>query len=116
MRIDEFIALLNSSPEQVEFEQSMQLIDSHYHFTPAEFRNGDLVNGANENNGSCKILAFAKIHNLTEAQALACFGTYYRDEVLKQPDADNHQNIRNFMSTGWRGVEFPEVPVVLSLR
>ena len=114
MRIDEFIALLDNSTEQVEFEQSMQLIDSHYRFTPTEFRNGDLVNGANENNGSCKILAFAKMHNLTEAQTLACFGNYYHDDVLKHPGADNHQNIRNFMQTGWAGVEFSDASSVLS--
>ena len=33
------------------------------------------------------------------------WGQYYRD-VLKNPDGDDHQNIRNFMKYGWEGVPF----------
>ncbi|MFK7815738.1 MAG: HopJ type III effector protein, partial [Gammaproteobacteria bacterium] len=31
---------------------------------------------------------------------------YYRDDVLQNPEGDNHQNIRNFMKTGWGGITF----------
>jgi hypothetical protein len=34
-------------------------------------------------------------------------GEYYAG-VLQTPDGDDHQNIRNFMASGWRGVLFPE--------
>jgi hypothetical protein len=33
------------------------------------------------------------------------WGQYYRD-VLATPDGTDHQNIRNFMKTGWEGVDF----------
>jgi hypothetical protein len=39
---------------------------------------------------------------------LACFGTYYRDDVLANPEGSDHGNIRNFMKTGWAGVSLPE--------
>ena len=59
-----------------------------------------------ENSGSCKLFAFARLQGLSEAQTLACFGSYYRDDVLGDPGGSNHQNIRNFMQTGWKGVQF----------
>ena len=37
---------------------------------------------------------------------LACFGSYYFEEVLGNPEGSNHQNIRNFMKTGWNGIKF----------
>jgi HopJ type III effector protein len=27
-------------------------------------------------------------------------------DVLENPEATNHQNIRNFMKTGWAGISF----------
>ena len=51
------------------------------------------------------------INNLSVENTLACFGAYYRDEVLKQPDADNHGNIRSFMRTGWDGISFVKMPL-----
>jgi hypothetical protein len=43
---------------------------------------------------------------LTQAETLACFGTYYFEEVLGDPKGTNHQNIRNFMQSGWNGIQF----------
>ncbi|WP_083761723.1 HopJ type III effector protein [Psychromonas ingrahamii] len=37
---------------------------------------------------------------------LACFGHYYREDVLKHPQAKDHQNIRQFMISGWQGIDF----------
>jgi hypothetical protein len=37
---------------------------------------------------------------------LSCFGAYYQEDVLGDPDGTNHQNIRNFMKTGWDGIAF----------
>ena len=106
MNLTAFITKLKVSPETIEFSDTLALIGALYHFTPTEFKNGGQLNRAGENSGSCQVLAFAQQQGLTVAQALACFGAYYRDDVLKNPDGNDHQNIRNFMQTGWAGVEF----------
>lgn len=100
---------LASNPEFVSFNDVIAVIDSNYEFTPSQFVNGELKNQAGKNSGSCKIFAFAKLHGLTEIQTLHCFGDYYRVDVLQNPDSDNHQNIRNFMKTGWNGISFSGV-------
>lgn len=104
MQPQELIEQLNQGP--AEFSQVIETIDNHYQFTPTEFRNGSQVNAANTNNGSCKIFAFAKLHQLDPQSTLNAFGQYYTDDVLKNPDGDDHANIRNFMLTGWEGIEF----------
>lgn len=104
--IEKFIEQLNTAPETIQFPNTIALIDSLYEFEPTAFRNGDVHNEAGQNSGSCKIFAFAKRHGLSEPQTLACFGAFYRDDVLQHPAADNHQNIRNFMRSGWGGIEF----------
>lgn len=106
MSLNEFLNYLNESPESVAFDETMKVIDVHYHFTPTAFVNGELTNNAGENNGSCKIFAFGKINGLSEAATLACFGDYYRQDVLQNPEGTDHQNIRNFMKTGWQGIQF----------
>lgn len=105
----DFISQLNSRPEAVSFEQTMQVISDNYHYVPATFSNGELINEAGTNQGSCKIFYFAKLNNLTEQQALACYGQYYRDDVLNNPQGNDHGNIRNFMQSGWRKLEFNSV-------
>ena len=60
---------------------------------------------------ACGHAAFALLNQLSEQQTLACFGAYYRDDVLKHPEATDHQNIRNFMKTGWAGVKFESMPL-----
>ena len=47
------------------------------------FKNGNQINNANQNNGSCKIFTFAKMHQLEKNQTLALFGSYYFDDVLR---------------------------------
>ena len=106
MELDAFIAQLSQYPEQVEFSDTMSIIDQNYTFTPTTFSNGDTVNEENQNNGSCKIFAFGQLNSLSEQQTLACFGAYYRDDVLGNPEGDDHQNIRNFMISGWNGIKF----------
>jgi len=34
------------------------------------------------------------------------FGDFYRKDVLGDLQGTNHQNIRNFMKTGWEGINF----------
>ena len=106
MNLDTFLKKLNETPENVEFSDTMAVIEHLYDFTETAFSNGDLHNAAGENSGSCKLFAFAQLQKLDSQQTLACFGAYYRDEVLQQPNIDNHQNIRNFMKTAWSGIQF----------
>ncbi|HEY7773748.1 MAG TPA: HopJ type III effector protein [Marinagarivorans sp.] len=106
MNISQFLAQLQSQPNSISFQQTMAVIEQHYDYCPTTFRNADLVNRAGSNEGSCKLFAFARLQGLTEAQTLACFGDYYRQDVLTNPAGTDHANIRNFMLTGWQGIDF----------
>jgi len=99
------IQQLREALTTLQFSDTMNIIDALYDFTPSAFSNGNTHNKAGENNGSCKLFAFAKLNEFTEPQTLALFGEFYRD-VLATPEGDDHQNIRNFMKTGWAGVKF----------
>lgn len=105
----DFINQLDSNAEQVSFEQVMQVIGENYNYLPATFSNGDLLNEAGTNEGSCKIFYFAKLNGLTEQQTLTCFGRFYREDVINNPQGNDHGNIRNFMQSGWSKVEFNSV-------
>ena len=107
--LQQFFLQLKTTPETVEFDQVMAVIDQHYDYTPTRFTNGAgeamVVNEAGSNEGSCKIFAFSKLNQLIESETVACFGKYYRDDVLGEPEGNNHGNIRNFMRDGWAGIE-----------
>lgn len=87
------------------FPETIAYIDENYIFTPTTFKNGNQMNNAGENNGSCKIFAFAQINQLSKDETLSLFGDFYQD-VLNTPEAKDHQNIRNFMIFGWEGIQF----------
>lgn len=106
MTLDSFLKKLNETPQEVAFTDTMDVVEALYDFTPTAFQNGDLHNEAGQNSGSCKLFSFAKLQNFSVEQTLACFGDFYRKDVLENPDASNHQNIRNFMKTGWEGISF----------
>jgi hypothetical protein len=105
----DFISQLDSNNETINFEQVMQVISENYNYLPATFTNGELVNKTGTNEGSCKIFYFAKLNGLTEQQTLACFGRFYRDDVVKNPQGNDHGNIRNFIQTGWDKIKFNSV-------
>ncbi|MBG6111816.1 hypothetical protein IWX84_002704 [Flavobacterium sp. CG_9.10] len=106
MNITSFLEKLNLTPEAITFAETIAAIEANYDFTATAFENGLQHNAAGENSGSCKLFAFAEIQNLSEAATLSCFGAYYYDEVLGDPEGTNHQNIRNFIKTGWDGIAF----------
>ncbi|WP_116473791.1 HopJ type III effector protein [Zobellella maritima] len=112
MNLSELQHKLHNNPETIEFSDTMAVIDALYEFTPTAFTNGELCNEAGQNNGSCKLFAFARLQDLTEPQTLACFGAFYRHDVLQHPAGSDHQNIRNFIKTGWPGVEFAGQPLI----
>jgi len=102
----QYLQTLETASDSISFNDTIAVIDAHYDFTPSAFRNGEMQNEAGQNNGSCKVFFFARLHRLTPQQTLHCFGSYYRDDVLKHPQGSDHQNIRNFMKTGWGGIVF----------
>lgn len=106
MNLEQFFTTLKNTPDSIQFSDTIAVIDSNYEFTPTRFKNGALINEAGQNSGSCKIFSFAKLHSLPEDQTLACFGDYYRVDVLQHPTATDHQNIRNFIQSGWSGIQF----------
>jgi hypothetical protein len=101
-----FLHTLATAPATVTFQDTIAMIDKNYDFTPTAFRNGELHNDAGQNNGSCKLFSFAKLHKLNQQQTLHSFGAYYREDVLQHPHGTDHQNIRNFIKLGWDGVVF----------
>ena len=111
MDYDKLLKSLKENPGEVEYDTVVALIDELYEFTPVKYTNGDIINEAGQNSGSCKIFAFARLVRLTEEQTLNCFGSYYRDDVLNYPNNLDHPNIRNFMKTGWRGINFEAAPL-----
>jgi hypothetical protein len=106
MTLDSFLEKLNDTPQKVAFTDTMAVVEASYDFTPTAFQNGDLRNEAGQNSGSCKLFSFAKLQNFSVEQTLSCFGDFYSKDVLENPEATNHQNIRNFMKTGCNGISF----------
>ncbi len=110
MPLNTFINKIKAN-QPVSFDDTMTIINDSYHYTPTTFINGlgefAIINTAGSNEGSCKIFAFAKLQQLDQKQTLNLFGEYYQD-VLKDPDGASHQNIRNFMQYGWKGIKFSE--------
>ncbi|WP_312090238.1 HopJ type III effector protein [Chryseobacterium sp.] len=97
---------LKNSSESIDFKEVIAFIDEKYDFTPTKFTNGNTVNEANQNNGSCKVFSFAKLNNLSKEETLVLFGDFYRIDVLQNPKGTDHQNIRNFIESGWNGISF----------
>lgn len=108
MTLDHFIELNQTS--RVSFDQTQQVINQNYDYQPTTFSNGlgedTLINEAGTNEGSCKIFAFAQIHNFDSQQTLNLFGDFYWQDVLGDPEGTGHQNIRNFIKHGWSGISF----------
>lgn len=117
--IASLIAALTVHPEDSDFaanmaviDANMAVIDAHYDFIPRAFSNGEQDNAIGENSGSCKLLSFAQLEQLTQVQTLNLFGQYYRD-VMANPQGQDHQNIRQFMRHGWDGVRFTQNALTL---
>lgn len=105
MTIQQFKTKLKSNPKSILFAETMQVIEEFYNFTPTAFTNGNIKNNAGENSGSCKLLAFAVYQQLTKEETLWCFGEHYAT-ILEDSTGTSHQNIRNFMETGFKGLSF----------
>ncbi|MCL5043139.1 MAG: HopJ type III effector protein [Gammaproteobacteria bacterium] len=103
-----FIARLGQ-PEHT-FADTLSFIERHYHYTPSAFDNGPLHNTAEQNQGSCKVLAMALDQGLNDQQALHCFAEHYQ-AVLADPEGNAHANIRALMQHGLSKVRFAQPPL-----
>lgn len=116
MTIDELTQKIKSQPETVQFDDVIDCIDEYFEYTPTHFTNGQghdvVMNQAGSNEGSCKIFAFATTEGLSETETLSCFGEYYREDVLQNPEQSDHANIRTFMRHGWKGIQFEQSALV----
>tara|TARA_R110000868_G_scaffold386859_2_gene655289 strand:- start:134 stop:478 length:345 start_codon:yes stop_codon:yes gene_type:complete len=106
MTLEEFKNKLKTSPKEINFSDTMVAIDSKYSFTPTAYTNGAIRNEVGQNSGSCKLFSFAIKEGFSKEETLACFGQYYFDEVLLDLKGSSHQNIRNFIETGFEGLAF----------
>lgn len=103
MMAQDLLAQLHAG--KANFADVIAYIDARYTHTPTAFSNGQQHNAATENQGSAKVLSFAKLNGLDHAQTLSLFAEHYA-AVLSTPEATDHQNIRQFMQQGWAGVQF----------
>lgn len=117
MNMTELISQLHVQADQIEFADVMAVIAEHYDYTATQFSNGEgddiLINAAGTNEGSCRLFAFAQLNKLDQAQTLALFGRFYREDVLQHPNGTDHGNIRNFIKYGWSGITFQGSPLQL---
>ena len=90
---------------KLQFTDVIKFIETYYQHEPTAFKNGDAYNEATQNQGSAKVLAFAKLNGLIKADTLYLFAEHYQS-VLANPHGSDHQNIRQFMLNGWPGVVF----------
>ena len=108
MSLEAFLQTIRTGTP-VSFQDTIAVIAEHYVYQPTELSNGldqPVISQPGQNEGSCKIFAFAQIHHLSVSETLSLFGDYYRIDVLQHPDATDHQNIRRFMQDGWAGIVF----------
>ena len=106
--INDFLQQLQQ--DDFVFETTLKFIETHFNFTPSAFNNGGVENSQEQNQGSCKIFSLAQLFELTQQQALCCFGQHYRD-VLATPEVDNHHNLRRVLKDGLENISFDQFPL-----
>lgn len=91
--------------DEIGFSDVLAQVDSEYNHVPTAFQNGDQYNASTENQGSARVLFYAQLNKLSKEDTLRLFAEHYKN-VLDNPGANNHQNIRQFIKNGWAGVKF----------
>lgn len=90
---------------EANFADVITYIEDNYTYTPSAFVNGGQENAVDQNQGSAKVFAFAKLNNFSEDDTLKLFAEHFQ-AVLENPEGTDHNNIRQFMQNGWEGVKF----------
>ncbi len=103
-----FLAAIETDSHQ--FADTLAFINQWFDFTPSAFRNGMVDNTAEQNQGSCRVLAMALLLGLGNEQVLKCFGEHFRD-VLATPNANNHHNLRRLQQEGLVDIHFEHPPL-----
>jgi hypothetical protein len=114
MTVNERVRIHLASLEagHANFDDTLALIEWHFEYQPTGFHNGPLYNAAGENAGSCKVFALGRHCNLSEADTLRLFAQHY-NQVIDNPAGNSHGNIRQYISTGWSGIQFEGEPLRL---
>jgi hypothetical protein len=102
----------NQKENSTPFSDVLAFIETYYQHQPAAFKNGNAYNEATQNQGSAKVFSFAQQNNLSKEDTLYLFAEHYRS-VLDNPDATDHQNIRQFIIHGWEGISFENPALIL---
>lgn len=97
--------LLHLKNKHLKFSEVIATIDTFYEYKSTAFKNGEIFNQADQNQGSAKVFYFAQLHQLSEKETLILFAEHYQ-AVLNTPEGSDHQNIRQFMKHGWEGIQF----------
>ena len=103
-----FLTSIESDSHQ--FASTLAFIQHWFDFTPTAFSNGTVRNGADQNQGSCRVLAMALLLGFNAQQTLRCFGEHYRD-VVATPTVDNHHNLRRLQREGLVDIHFDQPPL-----
>lgn len=90
---------------KLSFKEIIDCIDENYTYEATAFKNGNLYNEEDQNQGSAKVFFFAKMNNLSKEDTLKLFAEHYQN-VLVDENGVSHQNIRNFIEYGWEGIVF----------
>jgi len=104
MNTKQYLEKIKSS-EVVDFNEFIDLIEQEYNFTNIAFNNGNLHNKNDENQGSAKVFCFALLHNLSKEQTLRCFSQHYASVLNSKAEDKTHLNIRNFIKSGFAGLQ-----------
>ena len=91
--LEAFMKTVKSDSKSIEFEVTMAAIEEGFDYAPTAFTCGAVESTSEQNQGSAKILSFAKLQKLNKETTLNLFGRYYRDDVLSNPDGDDHGNV-----------------------
>ena len=91
--------------DEANFADVIAFIEDNYTYTASAFTNGNQENAADQNQGSAKVLAYAKLNNLSQEDTLKLFAEHY-NAVIETPNGPDHNNIRQFMKNGWNCVSF----------
>lgn len=97
----------NLKAGNLAFTDVLRHIEARQALKPSAFQNGRLYNDATQNQGSAKVLYYARLNELSKEDTLLLFAEHYQ-AVLNDPEGTAHQNIRQFMEHGWAGVRFEE--------
>ena len=114
-----FLQRLENEADTIQFSDSIDIIEQCYNYKPSGFsiaqstQQGSVENNAGENEGSCKLIAFAQLNKLDTQKTLHLFGDFYRKDVLQHPTSSDHGNIRVLMELGVDTISFDSPPLTL---